>query len=126
MHLLAGRLAFFISYGFNVKWIYLIVPFLRMLQPNPVRLRRDSMLGLTALIPLGGMLQPNPVRLRRTGFFTSSGHSGKPETCGYKKSRAKPGIGLAEKEGFEPSIPVKVYTLSRRASSTTPALLLLN
>ena len=29
----------------------------------------------------------------------------------------------AEKKGFEPLIPFRVYTLSRRASSTTPALL---
>mgnify|MGYP007010093855 CR=1 FL=1 len=31
---------------------------------------------------------------------------------------------LAEKKGFEPLKPFRVYTLSRRASSTTPALLL--
>ena len=29
----------------------------------------------------------------------------------------------AEEKGFEPLIPFQVYTLSRRASSTTPALL---
>lgn len=33
---------------------------------------------------------------------------------------------LAEKKGFEPLKPFRVYTLSRRASSTTPALLRLN
>ena len=30
--------------------------------------------------------------------------------------------GFAEEKGFEPLIPFRVYTLSRRASSTTPAL----
>ena len=30
---------------------------------------------------------------------------------------------LAEEKGFEPLIPFRVYTLSRRAGSTTPALL---
>ncbi len=32
----------------------------------------------------------------------------------------------AEREGFEPSKPFRVYTLSRRASSATPAPLLKN
>ena len=32
---------------------------------------------------------------------------------------------LAEEKGFEPLIPFRVYTLSRRAGSTTPALLLM-
>jgi hypothetical protein len=30
---------------------------------------------------------------------------------------------LAEEKGFEPLIPFRIYTLSRRAGSTTPALL---
>jgi hypothetical protein len=35
--------------------------------------------------------------------------------------------GLAEREGFEPPIPVKVYTLSRRApSATRPSLRAVN
>ena len=33
------------------------------------------------------------------------------------------GLFSAEEKGFEPLIPFRVYTLSRRASSTTPALL---
>lgn len=32
-------------------------------------------------------------------------------------------LKLAEKKGFEPLIGFHLYTLSRRASSTTPALL---
>ena len=30
---------------------------------------------------------------------------------------------LAERVGFEPTVPLRVHTLSRRASSTTPASL---
>src|SRR5438876_9263942 len=40
--------------------------------------------------------------------------------CGLGISR---GVRVAEREGFEPPIPVKVYTLSRRApSATRPSL----
>src|SRR5213080_5407523 len=40
--------------------------------------------------------------------------------CGLGISR---GLKMAEREGFEPPIPVKVYTLSRRApSATRPSL----
>ena len=40
--------------------------------------------------------------------------------CGFDIS---PGLRMAEREGFEPPIPVKVYTLSRRApSATRPSL----
>src|SRR5438309_5769132 len=44
--------------------------------------------------------------------------------CGFDISR---GLKMAEREGFEPPIPVKVYTLSRRApSATRPSLRAVN
>lgn len=42
-----------------------------------------------------------------------------------KQKSPKSGLLIfAEEKGFEPLIPFRIYTLSRRASSTTPALLL--
>ena len=44
------------------------------------------------------------------------------ETSGVQKRKATISGGfdyLAEREGFEPSVPVKIHTLSRRAPSTT-------
>jgi hypothetical protein len=43
----------------------------------------------------------------------------------YKKEKPhQKKVGLAERAGFEPAIPFPVYTLSRRAPSTTRTPLL--
>ena len=56
----------------------------------------------------------NPL-LSRTGVFFG--------LVVIKKNAPLGGFTVAEEKGFEPLIPFRAYTLSRRAGSTTPALL---
>ena len=68
----------------------------------------------------------SPLRRRRMadreGFsFAGSGH---PGLAARRPCCPRPLRGLADREGFEPSVPLTAHTLSRRARSTTPASVL--
>ena len=62
--------------------------------------------------------------LRTLSFLFLSVSPGKPG-CRSKTKMPLAGLScfIAEEKGFEPLIPFRIYTLSRRAGSTTPALL---
>ena len=81
----------------------------------------DPRVGVPSKIP------QNPLRLRRDGFLFSGGPlSALSAPRKTKNPRLHRGfcVVLAERAGFEPAIQFPVYTLSRRAPSTTRTPLL--
>ena len=79
--------------------------------------------------PRGGASdQMNARSLRSLPFLFSASGPGKPvPSATNKNAPIKSGtfISSAERKGFEPLIPFRVYTLSRRAPSTTRTPLLI-
>ena len=88
-------------------------------------LRSDHSLGLTSLIPeWGTYTSQNLLRFAHTGFSSDPqlqamlGCSSIKKPCSSCKV-----LWCAEREGFEPSVPVRGQRFSRPPRSTTPASL---
>ena len=111
---------------------FFFAPFVALLPQGLIRISATSSIQKTWRVtfrqsPSPSNNQPSiastkkPVQLRRTTFATQKTGSHRLTS---RQDITNPGRAryiLADREGFEPSVPMKVHLFSSQASSTTPA-----